>query len=292
MRGQYGGLMPPLSWRHHLPDGADFDPVGDAVPAGLPAAWARTWSADPHAPLLKVSAEPGRGWVTAAELDDRSRRLADALATFAWGPGTRVLWSPDHSTEAIVSHLGALRAGLTLVPLNPTLTARGLAHVVHDAAPAAALVAADATTLTHGLAGAGVPLVLDHSLVTLWGPSDGSGVSGAGAGAGTRSRKPPAADAAALEVGGNAPALVCYTSGTTGVPKGAVLSHRSVLANSRALAAAWGWEPSDRLVHALPLFHGHGLCAALYTGLMVGASTLLLPGFTPGAVLDAVAAED
>ena len=292
MRGQYGGPMPQLSWRHHLPDGADFDPVGDAVPAGLPAAWARTWSADPHAPLLKASGEPGRGWITAAELDDRSRHLAEALATLASGSGTRVLWSPDRSVEAVVSHVGALRAGLTLVPLNPTLTARELTHVVHDAAPAAALVAADATTLAHGLAGAGVPLGLDHSLVTLWGPSPGSGVSRVGAGAGTRSRELAGASLAGAEPGGDAPALVCYTSGTTGAPKGAVLSHRSVLANSRALAAAWGWERSDRLVHALPLFHGHGLCAALYTGLMVGASTVLLPGFTPGAVLDAVAAED
>src|SRR5579872_1971342 len=184
MRGQYGGLMPPLSWRHHLPDGADFDPVGDAVPAGLPAAWARTWSADPHAPLLKVSADPGRSWITAAELDDRSRRVAGALASLALGPGTRVLWSPDRSIEAVVSHVGALRAGVTLVPLNPSLTARELEHVVHDAAPAAALVAAGTTTLAHGLAVAGVPLGLDHTLAALWGPSGGSGVSRVGAGAG------------------------------------------------------------------------------------------------------------
>jgi malonyl-CoA/methylmalonyl-CoA synthetase len=189
------------------------------------------------------------------------------------GPGTRVLWSPDRSTDAVVSHVGALRAGTTLVPLNPTFTPRELDHVVHDAAPVAAVVAADTAALTDGLRSAGVVLGLDHALAPLWGRPGGSSQAGGA----------PAA--------GDAPALVCYTSGTTGVPKGAVLSHRNVLANSRALAAAWGWEPGDRLVHALPLFPGHGLCAALYTGLMVGASAVLLPGFEAGAVLDAVAGE-
>jgi malonyl-CoA/methylmalonyl-CoA synthetase len=183
--------------------------------------------------------------------------------------------------------VGALRAGLTVVPLNPSLTARELDHVVQDAAPAAALLSAAATALVGDLASAGVPLGLGHSLSPLWGgPGTPDENRSTGPGAVALSRD------AMAEVGGDAPALVCYTSGTTGVPKGAVLSHRNLLANSRALAAAWGWEPGDRLVHALPLFHGHGLCAALYTGLLVGAGTVLLPGFDTGAVVEAVAEEE
>lgn len=83
------------------------------------------------------------------------------------------------------------------------------------------------------------------------------------------------------------PALVCYTSGTTGAPKGAVLSHGNLLANSEALRVAWRWTADDRLVHCLPLFHAHGLAVAAYGTLLVGGSAVLLPGFDPFAVVDA-----
>jgi malonyl-CoA/methylmalonyl-CoA synthetase len=275
MRGGYRDPVPPLSWRHHLADGADFDAVGDAQPAGLPTTWARVWAAAPRACLLETPLASGTGSarrLTAAELDERSRSVAAGLLAKGLGAGTRVAWSPDRSAEAVVSHVAALRAGLTVVPLNPALTSREIGHVVEDAQPVAALVAGDTGELGRALGAAGVRMVLDHGFV----PFDQVGAG---------------ASRPLDEVGGDAPALVCYTSGTTGAPKGAVLSHRNILANSRALAAAWGWEPADRLVHALPLFHGHGLCAALYTGLMVGSCTVLLPGFEPGAVLDAVAGE-
>jgi malonyl-CoA/methylmalonyl-CoA synthetase len=85
-----------------------------------------------------------------------------------------------------------------------------------------------------------------------------------------------------------APALIGFTSGTTGAPKGAVLTQANLLANAESLRVAWGWTDDDRLVHALPLFHGHGLCAALFGTLNAGASVVVLPGFEPGAVLDAV----
>jgi malonyl-CoA/methylmalonyl-CoA synthetase len=288
MRGRYRVPVPPLSWRHHLPAGADFDPAGDVRPAGLPATWARAWAAAPEARLLQGRAGPASSshapgapgetrWLTAAELDERSRAVAAGLSAVGLPPGARVAWSPDRSPEAVISHVGALRAGLTVVPLNPALTARELAHVVEDARPVAALVPGHAQELAAGVGAAGVQVVLDHGLAPLAGGSAAHDVVGS--------------DAVLDAMGGDAPALVCYTSGTTGAPKGAVLSHLNVLANSRALAAAWGWEPGDRLVHALPLFHGHGLCAALYTGLMVGASTVLLPAFEPAAVLDAVTEE-
>jgi malonyl-CoA/methylmalonyl-CoA synthetase len=85
----------------------------------------------------------------------------------------------------------------------------------------------------------------------------------------------------------DAAALVAYTSGTTGAPKGAVLTHANLLANSESIAVTWRWDAEDRLVHALPIFHGHGLCVALYTSLLTGASVVLLPRFDVDAVLDA-----
>ncbi len=86
------------------------------------------------------------------------------------------------------------------------------------------------------------------------------------------------------------PALIAYTSGTTGSPKGAVLSHGNILANSESVALTWRWQADDRLVHALPIFHGHGLCVALCTSLLCGSSVVLLPRFDADAVLDASAA--
>jgi acyl-CoA synthetase (AMP-forming)/AMP-acid ligase II len=89
--------------------------------------------------------------------------------------------------------------------------------------------------------------------------------------------------------GPDEPALIGFTSGTTGAPKGAVLTHANLLANAESLRLAWRWTPDDRLVHALPLFHGHGLCAALFGSLNAGASAVLMGGFDSGAVVDAVA---
>ena len=83
-----------------------------------------------------------------------------------------------------------------------------------------------------------------------------------------------------------------YTSGTTGAPKGAALSHGNLLANSEALERAWRWTADDRLVLALPLFHAHGLCNGLHGTLLAGASAVLLPGFTVDGVLDAAAEHD
>jgi malonyl-CoA/methylmalonyl-CoA synthetase len=87
-------------------------------------------------------------------------------------------------------------------------------------------------------------------------------------------------------------AIIGYTSGTTGVPKGAVLSHRNLLASSESVRLAWRWTAEDRLVLALPLFHIHGLGVGLHGTLLAGGSAVLLPRFDADAVLDAVAAHD
>ena len=97
----------------------------------------------------------------------------------------------------------------------------------------------------------------------------------------------------ALDVAGpDDPAILGYTSGTTGAPKGAVLSHGNLLASSESVRLAWRWTADDRLVLALPLFHIHGLGVGLHGTLLAGASAVLLPRFDPDAVLDAVAAHD
>ncbi|MFK7898828.1 MAG: AMP-binding protein, partial [Myxococcota bacterium] len=86
----------------------------------------------------------------------------------------------------------------------------------------------------------------------------------------------------------SAHALICYTSGTTGQPKGAVLSHANCLASAAGLERAWHWTEQDRLLLALPLFHMHGLGVGLHGTLFTGGSAVLLPGFGPDEILTSI----
>ncbi|MHB8439744.1 MAG: class I adenylate-forming enzyme family protein [Acidimicrobiales bacterium] len=263
------------SWRDHLASGSPLDVPDLLEPRTLPVAWARAWRADPRAPLLhEVSAGPDGGrWVSAGELDDRSARAAGILSSYGLEPGDRLVWSSGPTVAGIVAHLGALRLGIAVVPANLAYTARELGHVFVDVAPRGAVVTEPwQAELASSL---GIEAVLTTSLEPALSRVPGR-----------RNRAKVTLDA----VGPDAAALIGYTSGTTGAPKGAVLSHGNVLANSRALAWAWRIGAEDRLVHALPIFHGHGLCASLYTMLMSGGGCVLLPSFDVPSVLDAAAA--
>lgn len=270
-------VVAPRPWREHLPPGAAADVGGLTAGGSLPAVWGSGWATTPDAPLLHQvgggGPDAGR-WVSAGELDERTRAAAATLASFGLRRGDRMLWRSGPVVDGIVANLAALRLGLVVVPVNPAYTERELLHVATDVRPAAAMAEAGAAS---ALSAAGVPIVL------------GPGLRPAGGGTGA-SEVGRTGDFPLDDVSGDEPALIGYTSGTTGAPKGAVLSHANLLANSRALAVAWRVEADDRLVHALPVFHGHGLCAALYTTLLRGASAVLLPGFEARAVLDAAAA--
>ena len=165
----------------------------------------------------------------------------------------------------MVANVAALRAGLVVVPANAAYTERELAHIVADVSPAAAVVddperarwVADAST-------APLPVLsVDLDVV---------------AGTAIRGRQPE--DGHDLDAGGHGrPGAHRLHLGDDRCPKGAVLSHGNLLANSESVGLTWRWEPDDRLVHALPIFHGHGLCVALYTSLLLGSSLVLLPRF-------------
>lgn len=265
--------MEPRPWTEHLPPGGTYDPTADRT---LPEAWEVAWTDDPGRPVV-YDATPGGldRWVTAAEFEERTRYAAERLLRFGFEPGDRVLWSCNASLDAVVVNAAILRTGVLVgVPANPAYTERELTHIVRDARPAAAVV--DDADRGRQVAGAatGPLLVLSPSLEPLAAASP--------AGSHTAVRAAPRPDAAAL---------IAYTSGTTGAPKGAVLTHANLLAGTEAVRLAWRWEPGDRLVHALPLFHMHGLCVGLYGTLLAGASLVLLPGFAVDAVLDAVEAQ-
>lgn len=272
--------MRPLGWQAHLSGGrAGVDGSADLVAAGsLPGAWARSWSADPRKPTLfdaSGSGDPADSvrWISAGEIDERSSEVADKLLRLGLGAHSRILWSADRSVASTIACLGVLRAGLVLVPVDTAYSEREIRHVMSEVRPVAAITADPrivALLTDESVRGENEVTVLDTSISTV---SRGTSSSGIGAVDACRS---------------DDPALIGFTSGTTGAPKGAVLTHANLLANAESLRLAWRWTAEDRLVHALPLFHGHGLCAALFGTLNAGASAVILGGFESGAVLDAV----
>jgi acyl-CoA synthetase (AMP-forming)/AMP-acid ligase II len=152
------------------------------------------------------------------------------------------LWA-EPRVATVVSLTAALRAGVPLVPINPRSGERELAHVLADADPCAVLAASD-VSLPGALAR--LPRI------------DPRGAADALAG--------PSA-----ELPADTPALIIYTSGTTGSPKGVVESRGALIANLDALADVWGLRREDTIVHALPLFHVHGLVLGTIGPLRLGA---------------------
>jgi malonyl-CoA/methylmalonyl-CoA synthetase len=217
----------------------------------------------------------GARWLQAGELDDLTRARAQQLGGLGLGRGDRVVWSTASSLSAVVSNIAALRAGLVVVPVNPSYTERELVHVLQDVRPAAAVVDDRARAAVVAGATRGDAVVLSTELEVV----EGAAPSPVGTGG--------SATVVLDDAGPDDVALIAYTSGTTGAPKGAVLTHGNLLANSESVAITWRWGASDRLVHALPIFHGHGLCVALYTSLLAGSSVVLVPRFDVDAVLDA-----
>ena len=271
-------MTPVRPWRAHLPEGSKFGEADLTVAGTLVRAWTSGWGAAPEAPVLLDGVVEGvvegpqlaghhhqRGtWWTGAELEEATRRAAGRLIGAGLVAGDRLLWSTGSSVATLVIHIAALRAGLVVVPANTAYTAAEIGHIVTDVRPAAAVVDDPRRGQWAREAAGGALAVFGPELDV------------------------PDHDPGPLDaVGPEETALIVFTSGTTGVPKGAVLSHRNLLASVESVRTAWRWGPDDRLVHCLPVFHAHGLCVGVYGTLLAGGSAVLQPGFDPRAVLDA-----
>jgi acyl-CoA synthetase (AMP-forming)/AMP-acid ligase II len=249
-------------WQAHLPGTADLpayvDRLGEATIPELAAASA---GLVPHRVAITVDGEP----ITHVELDAGAARVAGWLAR-RLGPGDRVLLAAGPGLGFLRCYLGALRAGAVVVLANPGSTAPELAHLVSGSGARVAFADHGPARLLAGLPAP--PLTVDASQLPTGRPGK----------AGQRVRAGP-----------DDTALLAYTSGTTGRPKGVPLTHRQLVTSIRSAMAAWRWSADDVLVHALPLYHQHGL-GGVHATLIAGATGHLRSKFSPADIIETVRA--
>lgn len=210
--------------------------------------------------------------LTYADVVAESGRVANALRALGVGIGDRVAVQVEKSPEALLLYLGCVRAGAVFLPLNTAYTLAELDYFLGDAEPALAVCdPARAAALAPIAAARGVKAV-----ETLGADGRGTLVDRAGT--------LPAAFTDA-ERGPDDLAALLYTSGTTGRSKGAMLTHENLASNARALVELWRFGRDDVLLHALPIFHTHGLFTAATTTLVAGGALLFLPRFDPDEVM-------
>jgi malonyl-CoA/methylmalonyl-CoA synthetase len=218
---------------------------------------------------------PAGARYTFADLDRETARYARLYDTFGLKPGDRVAMQVEKSPQALFAYLACLRAGLIYLPLNTAYRDMEIGYFLENAEPKLVVCAPPQLEAVQRLAAArGVAHV--H---TLDAEERGSLADAA---------REQAAGHAAVAVAGDDVAVILYTSGTTGRPKGAMITHRNLAANGHALHRAWGWRPGDVLLHALPIFHIHGLFVACHVALLNASKMLFLPKFDVVAVLRAL----
>ena len=207
-----------------------------------------------------------------ADLVELSGRLANALKSLGVKPGDRVAAQVEKSAEALLFYLAALRAGAVYLPLNSAYTASEIRYFLGDAEPALFICRPESAAEMQVVAAeAGVPRV-----ETLGSNGEGSLMEAARA-------QPPAFED--VERTRDDLAAILYTSGTTGRSKGAMLSHGNLASNAEVLRDNWRFTPEDRLLHALPIFHTHGLFVATNVTLMTGSSLIFLPTFNANEIV-------
>jgi malonyl-CoA/methylmalonyl-CoA synthetase len=227
-----------------------------------------------HVPAAdKVFLETGDGSrVTYGDMLERSARMANVLVARGVKPGDRVAVQVEKSVENLMLYLGTLRAGAVYLPLNTAYTLAELDYFIGDAEPS--LVVCDPAK-REGMA----------EIARKYGVGAVETLDARGAGS--------LADAAATAAGtfdtvARTPddlAAILYTSGTTGRSKGAMLTHRNLSSNAETLVTFWRFTGQDVLLHALPIYHTHGLFVATNTLLLAGGSMLFLPKFDAEQVM-------
>jgi malonyl-CoA/methylmalonyl-CoA synthetase len=230
-----------------------------------------------HAPALdKMAMESADGFsLTYGELYDRAQRAANALSACGVQPGDRVAVQIDKSPDMIAVTLGCFAAGAALLPLNSSYTLAELEYFLDDAKPA--LVLCRPTTFEATAA-------LCHKLGV--GAAMSLGVARDGSFSDLIATQSP--DFSVVPRAKDDLAAILYTSGTTGRSKGAMLTHENLFSNALALVDVWRFTRDDVLIHALPVFHTHGLFVATHVALIAGATMIFQPRFDADDIVAAL----
>ena len=225
---------------------------------------------DAVADTAKVAIETSEGRTfTFDEMILESGRMANALAERGVTPGDRIAAQIDKSVAALILYLACLRMGAVYLPLNTAYTAAEVEYFVGDAEPALIVCGPGRQEALSGFAG-------EAAVETLDGKGEGSIVALA-------AKQSHAFPTALVEQ--DDLAAILYTSGTTGRSKGAMLTHGNLVSNALALRETWQFTADDVLIHALPIYHTHGLFVATNVVFLSDASMLFCPKFDADEVM-------
>jgi len=246
--------------------------MNDKPNANLFCALRAAFPADLDAVAIECADGPEGLRYSWRDLDRGTAMMANLLASLELPPGSRIAVQTEKSVEALMLYLAVLRAGYVYLPLNTAYQASELEYFIGNAEPAVVVCAGRCFGWVSKIAFlAGVQNVFTLN-------EDRSGT--------LLDRAAPMSDAhEPAHKGADELAAILYTSGTTGRSKGAMLTHGNLLSNARTLKAYWDWQPGDVLIHALPIFHVHGLFVASHGALLNGSRMIWFAKFDPRAVI-------
>jgi malonyl-CoA/methylmalonyl-CoA synthetase len=233
------------------------------MPGNLYRLFEGSFPANPGAPFLE---SPSGDSLTYGQLHRRSARLAHRLVALGVRPGDRVAVQVEKSPWAVILYLACLRAGAVYLPLNPAYPPPEVEYFLEDGEPVLFVTAPGAADRRSS----------GPRIRTLGEDGDGTLLEGL---------ESESEDFTPVSRTDDDPAAILYTSGTTGRSKGAVITHGNLASNAVTLHQVWGWREGDVLLHALPIFHVHGLFVALHCALLNGSPCLFLPRFDPEEVV-------
>ncbi len=266
------------AWRRHLGEEVDVDSLRAKLAEGtLPQVFHATARRYPERIALTIDEEK----ITHEELDRLAARAGGWLRAQGIDSGQRVILCGRNSINFVVAYLGILRAEGVVVPAGADLADAELRHLVEDSAAVYALAQGDAFERF-------VSIVCDNdtplrSVVTLEEEEAPEAPS-------LRQAISEGEPLEPNDAGKDDAAMLAYTSGTTGQPKGVPLSHANLLSSTRAAMRAWRWDADDVLVHALPFSHQHGL-SGVHMSLLSGSRAVVHSEFDPGRLCAAVESE-
>lgn len=213
--------------------------------------------------------------ISYGDLIARAGQMANVLVARGVKPGDRVAVQVEKSVANIVLYLGTVRAGAVYLPLNTAYTLNELDYFIGDAEPS--LVVCDPSK-AEGLAPIAAKV---KAKVETLGP-DGKGSL-------TEAAEKAGSEFSTVARANDDLAAILYTSGTTGRSKGAMLSHDNLASNSLSLVGYWRFTDQDVLIHALPIYHTHGLFVATNVTLFARASMIFLPKLDPDLIIKLMA---